>query len=144
MGGSEKLIAECSGYTKIMFGGNMVIMLIFLFNAVFRGAGNASYAMWVLVISNGINLILDPLLIFGLGPFPEMGVTGAAVATTTGRGVGVLIQIYLLLKGVGLVKIKRRHFVVLWETIKNIIALAAGGTGQYIIASSRLLLIRVK
>ena len=136
MGGSEKLIAECANYTRIMFGGNIVIMLLFLLNAVFRGAGNASYAMWVLIISNGINLVLDPLLIFGIGPFPEMGVTGAAVATTIGRGIGVCIQLYLLLRGVGLVKIAKRHLVLHLETIKTMVRVAAGGTGQYIIASA--------
>jgi putative MATE family efflux protein len=136
MGGSDKLIASCSGYTKIAFGSNLVILLIFLLNAIFRGAGNASYAMWVLVISNGLNLILDPLLIFGWGPFPEMGITGAAVATSIGRGIGVLIQIYLLLKGVGLVKIARRHLVLHLETIRKLLEVAAGGTFQYIIASA--------
>ena len=136
MGGSEALIAECSGYTKIMFGSNMVIMLLFLFNAIFRGAGNATYAMWVLFISNGINLVLDPLLIFGWGPFPAMGIQGAAVATTIGRSFGVAIQLYLLLKGVGLVKIARRHFVIIRETMVKMIELAAGGTGQYIISSA--------
>jgi putative MATE family efflux protein len=136
MGGSEELIRQCSGYTKVMFGGNIVIMLIFLFNAVFRGAGNATYAMWTLWISNGVNIVLDPLLIFGIGPFPEMGVTGAAVATTIGRGIGVLFQLYLLFRGVGMVKLAWRHLVIQWETIKRLIDVAAGGTGQYVIMSA--------
>jgi putative MATE family efflux protein len=144
MGGSEALIAECSGYTKIMFGSNIVIMLLFLFNAIFRGAGNATYAMWVLFISNGINIVLDPMLIFGWGPFPEMGIEGAAVATVFGRSVGVAMQLYLLLKGVGLVKIARRHFVIVRETIVRLIEVAAGGTGQYIISSaSWVFLVRI-
>lgn len=144
MGAEESLIQECSSFTRIMFGGNIVIMLIFLFNAILRGAGNANYAMWVLFISNGINLILDPLLIFGWGPFPEMGIKGAAVATNIGRGVGVAIQLYLLLKGVGLVKIAKRHFVIVKETIVRLIEVAAGGTGQYIISSaSWVFLVRI-
>ncbi len=144
MGASETLIKDCSAYTKIMFGGNIVIMLIFLFNAVFRGAGNATYAMWVLFISNGINIVLDPLLIFGWGPFPELGIKGAAIATNIGRGIGVALQLYLLLKGVGLVKIARRHLVVVREIIGRLIEVAAGGTGQYIIASaSWVFLVRI-
>ncbi|MCB0520763.1 MAG: MATE family efflux transporter [Lewinellaceae bacterium] len=144
MGGSEALIAECSGYTRIMFGGNIVIMLIFLFNAIFRGAGNATYAMWVLFISNGINIVLDPMLIFGWGPFPELGIKGAAIATNIGRGVGVAMQLYLLLKGVGMVKIARKHFVVVKATIVRLIEVAAGGTGQYIISSaSWVFLVRI-
>lgn len=144
MGGSEQLIAECSGYTKIMFGSNIVIMLLFLFNAIFRGAGNATYAMWVLFISNGINIVLDPMLIFGWGPFPEMGIEGAAIATVTGRSIGVAMQLYLLLRGVGLVKIARRHFVIVRETIVRLIEVAAGGTGQYIISSaSWVFLVRI-
>lgn len=136
MGGSEKLIEDCSGYAKIMFGGNIVIMLIFLFNAVYRGAGNASYAMWALILSNGLNIILDPLLIFGIGPFPEMGIEGAAVATNIGRGIGVIFQLFLLLRGVGLVKIAGRHIVLHFHIIRRLIGVAMGGAGQYIIASA--------
>jgi putative MATE family efflux protein len=136
MGGSEKLIEDCSGYAKIMFGGNIVIMLIFLFNAVYRGAGNASYAMWALILSNGLNIILDPLLIFGIGPFPEMGIEGAAVATNIGRVIGVIFQLFLLLRGVGLVKIAGRHIVLHFHIIRRLIGVAMGGAGQYIIASA--------
>ncbi len=136
MGGSPKQIAECAGYTKVIFGSNIVIMFIFLLNAVFRGAGNASIAMWVLVISNLINIVLDPILIFGWGPFPEMGVTGAAVATSIGRGVGVCIQVYLLLRGTNIIKIARRHLVLHVETIVNMLRVASTGTLQYIIASA--------
>ena len=144
MGGSETLIAECSSYTKIMFGSNVVIMLLFLFNAIFRGAGNATYAMWVLFISNGINIVLDPMLIFGWGPFPELGIEGAGIATVTGRSIGVAMQLYLLLKGVGLVKIARRHFVIVRKTILRLVEVSAGGTGQYIISSaSWVFLVRI-
>lgn len=136
MGGSEELIAQCVGYTKVSFGSNIIILLIFILNAVFRGAGDASYAMWVLIISNAINIVLDPFMIFGWWIFPEMGVTGAAVATAIGRGTGVLIQIFLLLKGIGIVKIGIRHLEVHIHTIRKILELSAGGTFQYIIASA--------
>jgi putative MATE family efflux protein len=136
MGGSEELIAACSGYTRIMFGTNGVIMLLFVFNAVFRGAGNAAYAMWVLWLSNGINLILDPLFIFGIGPIPELGVTGAAVATSIGRGIGVGLQIYLLFRGRGMVKLVLNKLQLQWKLIRQLISIGAGGTGQYLIMSA--------
>ncbi len=136
MGATAKQITECSGYTKVIFGSNIVILFIFLLNAVFRGAGNASIAMWVLVVSNLINMVLDPLLIFGWGPFPAMGVMGASVATTIGRGVGVSIQIYLLLRGTNIIKIAKRHLVLHVETIVNMLRVASTGTLQYIIASA--------
>lgn len=136
MGGNEQQIAECAGYTKVAFGSNLVILLIFLLNAIFRGAGNASVAMWVLVVSNGINMVLDPLFIFGIGPFPELGVTGAAVATSIGRGTGVCIQLYLLLRGTNIIKIARRHIAFHLKTILSMLRVASTGTLQYIIASA--------
>jgi len=136
MGANEMLIRDCSGYTKIMFASNIVIMLIFLFNAVFRGAGNAAYAMWVLWLSNGINIVLDPMLIFGIGPFPELGVQGAAVATTIGRTTGIALQLYLLFRGVGVVKLAGQKLRLQWSLIKRLVKVAAGGTGQYIIMSA--------
>ncbi len=136
MGGTEKQVVECVGYTKVIFGSNFVIMFIFLLNAIFRGAGNASIAMWVLVVSNAINIVLDPILIFGWGPIPAMGITGAAVATSIGRGIGVCIQVYLLLRGTNIIKIAKRHLVLHIETILNMMRVASTGTLQYIIASA--------
>lgn len=136
MGASPKVIATGSGFTKWMLGGNIVIMLLFLINGIFRGAGDAVIAMRALWIANGINIILDPLLIFGYGPFPEFGVEGAGIATTIGRGVGVCYQLYHLFKGTGKIKLIFNKFLLKWDIIIKLIKLSAGGTGQFIIASA--------
>ncbi len=136
MGGSEELVQEGVNYTRIIFGSNLVIMLLFLLNAIFRGAGDAAIAMRALWIANILNMILDPCFIFGLGPFPELGVAGAAVATTIGRGVGVSYQLYILLRGKEIIKITREHLRLVYSIIKRLLEVSAGGMGQYIIASA--------
>ena len=144
MGGEEDLIAEGVGYTKVMFAGNASIILLFLINAIFRGAGDASIAMRSLWIANGLNIILDPILIFGWGPIPEMGVAGAAIATTTGRSVGVLYQLFHLVNGYSLIKMGWSNVVIRAKTVFEMIKIGAGGTGQFLIeTASWIFLVRV-
>jgi len=135
MGADTEVLETGVTYTRIMFAGNIVIMLIFLLNGIFRGAGEANIAMRTLWLSNGINIILDPCLIFGLGPFPELGLMGAAVATTIGRGTGVLYQLYYLFNGKSIVNLTLRHFRIHFETIKNLVRVSLGGVFQFAIAS---------
>ena len=145
MGGSEELVESGYGFTQIMFGGNITIVLIFLINAVFRGAGDASIAMRTLWLSNGLNIILDPIFIFGLGPIPEYGVTGAAIATNIGRGIGVTYQLYHLFKPRGgIVKVVLAHFNIDLVVIKRLIELSLGGMGQFLVESaSWVFLVRI-
>jgi putative MATE family efflux protein len=136
MGGSPELVDQGAGYTRVMLAGNVTIVLIFLLNAVFRGAGDAALAMRVLWLANGINLILDPCLIFGLGPFPELGLTGAAIATTIGRGIGVAYQLILLFGGKGAVHVQRRHLHLHGRVMLRLIRVSLGGIGQFLISTS--------
>ena len=135
MGASEVLIENNAGYTRWMFRGNITIMLLFLINGIFRGAGNASIAMRALLIANGLNMLLDPILIFGFGPIPAFGVEGAGIATNTGRGVGVLFQLYHLFRGKGLIKLQAGA-AVMWNIIWRLIKVSAGSTGQFLIGSA--------
>ena len=136
MGASEEIYTEMSSYTAIMLGGNAVIMLLFIINAVFRSAGDAAISMRVLLVANGLNIILDPLLIFGFGPIPAMGITGAAIATNIGRGIAVIYQFYLLFNGKKRVQLLVRHIEVNLATIQKLIRISMGGIGQYVIATS--------
>jgi len=136
MGGSETVVTQGVGYTRIMFTTNVVIMLLFVINGIFRGAGEAAKAMRVLWIANGINIVLDPIFIFGLGPIPAMGVEGAAVATSIGRGIGVGYQLYLLFGDRSVVKMGARAWIVDWVMQERIIRIAANGAFQYLIASA--------
>ena len=136
MGGERDLIEEGYRYTQILFGGNITIVLLFLINAIFRGAGNASMAMWVLILSNGLNIMLDPIFIFGLGPIPEYGVAGAAIATTIGRGVAVLFQLFILFYGATRIKLAFKDIVINISVMWNLIKVSLGGIGQFIIGTS--------
>lgn len=134
MGADNWILENGYCYTQWMLGGNAVIMLLFIINAVFRGAGDAAIAMRVLWIANGFNILLDPLLIFGLEPFPELGIEGAAMATNIGRGIGVLAQLWLLFKGGKHIKVLRSQLYLHWQTISSIVRTSLGGIGQMIIA----------
>ncbi len=136
MGASAELIANHSGYTRWMLCGNLSILMLFLINGIFRGAGNASIAMRSLILSNLLNIALDPIFIFGFGPIPAFGVEGAAIATTIGRGVGVVYQVYHLTRGNGIIKLHVQNMVVKLDIIWRLIVVSAGATGQFLIGSA--------
>ncbi len=136
MGATGETFRDLSIYTSIMIGGNVSIMLLFIINAIFRSSGDAAVSMRVLWIANIINLILDPCLIFGLGPFPELGIKGAAIATTTGRGLTVLYQFYLLFYGKKRIRLTGSVLRIDFGIIRSLIKLSLGGIGQSIIATS--------
>jgi putative MATE family efflux protein len=136
MGATGENFRNLSIYTAIMIGGNISIMLLFIINAIFRSSGDAALSMRMLWIANIINLVLDPCLIFGIGPFPEMGIKGAAIATTTGRGLTVIYQLYVLFNGKKRVKLRRSDIRIDLGMMKSLIRLSLGGIGQSIIATS--------
>jgi len=134
MGASPQIVASGSGYARIALGGSGAIMLLFLNNAIFRGAGDAAIAMRLLWVSNIINLVLDPCLIFGWGPFPKLGVTGAALATFTGRSIGVLYQFYRLLRGTERIRILREQIRLELPVLLRLIRVSFTGILQFAIA----------
>jgi putative MATE family efflux protein len=136
MGASPEIVSMGSGYARIALGGSGVVLLLFLNNAIFRGAGDAAIAMRLLWVSNIINLILDPCLIFGLGPFPRLGVTGAALATFTGRGIGVLYQFYRLLRGTERIRVLRSQIRLNLDVLLRLLRVSLSGVLQFAIAQT--------
>src|SRR5712692_6003412 len=134
MGASPEIIAVGSNYTRICLGGSCAVLLLFLNNAIFRGAGDAAIAMRLLWVSNIINLILDPCLIFGVGPFPRLGVTGAALATFTGRSIGVLYQFYRLLRGTERIRILSQQIRLDLDVLWRLLRVSLTGILQFAIA----------
>jgi len=143
MGATPEVIATGRSYAAITMGSSVAVVLLFLNNGIFRGAGDAAIAMRVLWLSNIINLILDPLFIFGIGPFPELGVTGAAVATATGRSIGVAYQLWILFSGTGRVKLVAGQCQANWKVMQRLSRVALNGMFQYGVAqTSWLVLVR--
>ena len=136
MGASPSVIATGSNFTRVMLGGNASVMLLFLINAVFRGAGDAAIAMRVLWLANAINIVLGPLLIFGPGPFPALGVTGAAIATTVGRGMGAAYAFSRLLQPGARVHLSRSHFQLDPGVMLRLVKLSGSGTFQVFVGTA--------
>jgi putative MATE family efflux protein len=144
MGASSVIVNEMAGYTRIMIASNIVITMLFIINAIFRSAGDAVIAMRVLWLGNIINIILDPCLIFGLGPFPELGIKGAAIATATGRGIAVFYQFYLLFFGKKRIRINLKHVSIDFRIIFRLLKLSIGTIGQNLIGTtSWIALVRI-
>ncbi len=144
MGADSWAMQEGYRYTQWMLGGNVVIVLLFVINAIFRGAGDAATAMRVLWISNAVNIVLDPLLIYGWGPIPKMGIEGAAIATNIGRGTGVLVQLWVLFHGSQKLRVTVSHLRFHWNTVNQVFKTSLGGVGQMIVAmTSWIFLMRI-
>jgi putative MATE family efflux protein len=134
MGGDAWVVNQGYRYTQWMLGGNVVILLLFVINAIFRGAGDAAAAMRVLWVANAINIVLDPMLIFGFGPIPAMGVEGAAIATNIGRGAGVLMQLWILVRGSEHLRIARASLRMQASTMWQMLRTSLGGIAQMMVA----------
>ena len=144
MGATPAMIASSLGYTQVMFAGNVTVTLLFLINAIFRGAGDPAIAMRMLWVANAINIVLDPMLIFGWGPIPAMGVTGAAIATNIGRGTAVAVQLWMLGSGRSRVHLTRRHVALVPAVMWNVCRLSGVGFLQVLIdTSSYIGLVRI-
>jgi putative MATE family efflux protein len=144
MGADAWTLAHGYGYMQWMLGSNVVILLLFVINAIFRGAGDAAIAMRVLWVANGLNIVLDPLLIFGLGPVPALGIEGAAIATSIGRGAGVLMQLWLLFRGGRHIRVLRHNLAWHGANARNIVRTPLGGVGQMIVGmTSWIFLMRI-
>jgi len=141
MGASSSVVDTGTGFAAVLLGGSSSIIYLFILNAAFRGAGDASVALRSLWLANGLNIVLDPCLIFGLGPFPEMGVTGAAVATTIGRGIGVIYQLWFLFDGRGRLKFRLRNLALVPPVLGRMLVISTGGIGQFLIATSSWIII---
>ena len=136
MGAGPDVLATGTGFARVMLGGSASVFLLFVINAALRGAGDASVAMRVLWFANALNIVLGPLFIFGIGPFPEMGVTGAAVATTIGRSAGVIFAASRLWRGAGHIAVQRRHLAVRPGAMVRLARLCAVGTFQLLISTT--------
>jgi putative MATE family efflux protein len=144
IGGDGWVVEHGYRYMQWALGGNAVILLLFVINAIFRGAGDAAAAMRVLWVANALNIALDPILIFGLGPVPAMGVEGAAIATTIGRGAGVLMQLWIILKGSEHLSVTRNALRLHGATMLQIVRTSLGGIGQMVIAMTAwIFLVRI-
>jgi putative MATE family efflux protein len=136
MGASDSVVASGHGFTRVMLGGNATVLLLFMLNAVFRGSGDAAVAMRVLWLGNFLNIVLGPCFIFGVGPFPRLGVTGAAVATNIGRGTAVVCQLVILLRGNARVKLALRHLRLDLALMRSVLRLSGSGTIQILIGTA--------
>lgn len=144
MGASDSIIRTGSNYSRTILGGSASILFLFLINAVFRGAGDPSIAMRTLWLANLINIVLNPCLILGLGPFPHLGVTGSAVGTTIGRSAGVLFQLWMLSRGSSRIHIRWPDLRIDWEVMRRLVRLSIGGMFQYFInVASWIALVRM-
>jgi putative MATE family efflux protein len=134
--GADAAVVAGAAYTRVMLGGSVTVVLLFLINAAFRGAGDAAVSMRALALANGINIALGPFLVFGWGPFPRLGVTGAAVATTIGRGIGVLYQLRALREGRGRLRVTRQHLVFDGDLMRTMLRISRSGVFQSLVGTA--------